>query len=416
MAHENIKFTAPHMALIDDYFYMFDTSENILIKKVSGGTVAYTYPILDYVGSQIKSLEHDGQYFWTLQDGLSPGWDVVLKKWAIEGYFCTLKDRIEISYEGSNRYDSDAFTIEHYHTTFAATVSGGNSYVCLTDYSSDSAIVGPGTVLTLGPNFSGEYEDVTVTGTILGNKIGLNFFTDYSYESGDPINISKYIWLFNNYNGVGIDGALYKFNASNGNYLGRYDGSQYKDITACTFERITAISKFDEIYSVVYVRDTDLVYLDTSSDSSVSIYCTMVLDNLQANGSTIIDVYDLVIYDGSVYRLQLRANYYGNDYVWGTHNYQLSPIRNFVDSITLSLYPDVLPTTGLNTSDATAVVKDQYLEPIVLKTVTFTDDDSVGFMTITNRLTNDHGVAISYYQSGISVGVVTVTASVTQFD
>ena len=416
MAHENIEFSEPHMTFVDEYFYMFNNSENMLIKKIDDGNVAFTYPILDNVGSQIKSLEHDGHYFWTLQDGSSPGWDLVLKKWAIDGYFCNLKDSIWINFDGSNRYDSDCFTLEHYHTTLAATVSGGDSFVCLTEYADNSNIVGPGTVLTLGPNFSGQYEDVTVTGTISGNILGLNFFTDYSYDIGDPVNIVKYIWLFNNYNGVATDGALYKFNANNGNYLNRYDGSQYKDITACTFDKITDIEQFDEIYSVMYIRDTDLVYLDVSSDSSISVYCTMVIDNLQANGSTVIDVYDMVINDGSVYRLQDRANYYGNDYIWTSYNYQLSPIRNFVDSITLSLYPDILPTTGLNTAEATAVIKDQYLEPIVLKTVSFSDDDAVGFMTITERLTDNYGVAISYYQSGISVGVVTITASVTQFD
>lgn len=416
MTHENIRFTEPHMAFVDGYFYMFDNSESMLIKKVSDGSVAYAYPILDTVGSEIKSLEYDGHYFWTLQDGTSPTWDMVLKKWVIEGYFCELKSSVDISYDGTDRYDSECFTLEHYHTTFAATSSGGDSFVCLTDYANNSSIVSPGTVLNLGPNSSAQYEDVTVTGTILGNKLGLNFFTGYSYEVGDPINIVKYIWLFNNYNGVDTDGALYKFDANDGSYLNRYDGSQYGDSKSCIFERITEINQFDEIYSIMYVRDTDLVFLDVSSDSSISVYCTMIMDNLQTNGSTIIDIYDLVIYEGAIYRLQIKANYYGTDYNWTTYNYQLSPVRNFVDSITLSLYPNILPTTGLNTSEAIAVVKDQYLFPTEWKSVSFSADDTVGFMTISENLTDTNGVAVSYYQAGISVGVVTVTASTTQFD
>ena len=140
------------------------------------------------------------------------------------------------------------------------------------------------------------------------------------------------------------------------------------------------------------------------------------MDNLKANGSTIFDVYDLVISDGSVYRLQSESCYYGVDYAWATYNYQLSPLRNFIDSITLGVWPDILPSTGLNTAEVTAIVKDQYSEPIAFTMVTFTDDDAVGFMTLSSSATNINGVAISYYQSGISTGTVTITASVTQID
>lgn len=416
MAHENLQFDEPHITIVDGYFYMFDTVNNMLVQKVDDGTVSFTYPILTSIGTTVNSLEHDGQYFWTLQDGSSPGWDVVLKKWAIEEHFCNLKDRIEINFNGINRYDSSSFTIEHYHTSFSATISGNSSYVCLSDYASNEYIVSPGTVLTLGPNSNGSYEDVTVTGTIYGDTVGLNFFTLHSYDEDDPINISKYIWLFNNYNGVQTDGALYKFDAHTGVYLNRYDGSEYGGIDACTFDRITEIYKFDEIYSLMYVNDTNLVFLNISNDNSISIYCSMIIDNLQANGSTIINVYDLSIQEGSVYRLQRRANYYGTDSSWGTYNYQLSPLRNFIDSITLSVFPSILPTTGLNVAEAKAVVKDQFYEPVVAKPVYFSDDDAVGFMTITKRLTDNSGVSISYYQSGISVGVVTITAEVTQFD
>ena len=207
MAYENIRFTEPHITIVDDYFCMFDNVVNMFVKKTSDAAFAFTYPTLTSVGYDVKSLEYDGTYFWTLQRGPIDGYDLLIKKWKIEGYFC---DKVtEISFIGNtfHRYKSECFTVECYNTSFYTTVSGGNSFVSLSDYTTTH--VDPGDTLHLGPNSDGKEEDVTVTGTIDDHVVGLNFFTTYTYKKDDPINMTKAIWLFNDYSGTSNTGALY---------------------------------------------------------------------------------------------------------------------------------------------------------------------------------------------------------------
>jgi hypothetical protein len=417
MAYENINVSDPHMTVANGYFYEFDRTSNCLIEKTSDGERVFLYVIKDSLGNRpVKSLEYDGFYFWTLQDGYRVDYDLLIKKWRINNYFCELENEINLTYSGSgHRYDSDAFTLEHYHTSFSVDVSGGSNYVRVNHYYDDCDIVTSGTVFTLGPNSNGYYEQVTITGSIGGDYIGLSSPTAYDYESGDKVNFNKYIWLFNNYNVEADAGALYKFDSESGDYIEKFADSEYKNVLACTFAKTTEISHVGTVNSLIYVKATNLKFLNVYSDP-FSTYCVMTMDNLSSDGFDVYPIYDLVVYGGSVYRLQKKAMYYGSDYSWSNYNYQMSPIRNFIDSITVGAYPTILPATGMNKSKITASVHDQYAQPSVLKPVSFYDNDSVGYMLYTEVYTDSSGVSESYYVAGITPATVTIEAIVTQYD
>ena len=92
------------------------------------------------------------------------------------------------------------------------TISGGTSTIYVDDlYKIDVA-----TELILGPNKDGDWEEVTVTGTVGDHEVQLNFFTLYDYEYGDSINFTKTFYLFNNYSVTGL--ALTMSNDAKGHF------------------------------------------------------------------------------------------------------------------------------------------------------------------------------------------------------
>lgn len=152
---------------------------------------------------------------------------------------------------------------------------------------------------------------------------------------------------------------------------------------------------------------------------TTSYYGTMSMDNVRKNQSTIITIYDIDIDGDNLYRLQGEATYYGTDYTWTTYNYQISPIRSFIDFITVDAVSHILPATGRNTTVVTSITLDQYGQGVVNRPVTFADDDPIGFVT-TKKVNTDifynTGRANTGYTSGTALRVVTIDASVTQED
>ena len=159
-------------------------------------------------------------------------------------------------------------------------------------------------------------------------------------------------------------------------------------------------------------------YLRYPVDSSI-YYGTMSVENLKVNQSTILPIYAIDIEGDNLYRLQLGATYYGSDITWSTYNYQVSPIRPFVDFITVDASTNILPATGRNTAIIRSVTYDQYGQGVVNRPVTFTDDDSIGFITRKEVYTDifyNTGKANTGYTSGTSLRVVKIDALVTQLD
>jgi len=403
MSYENINFKKPNVTVIDGYFYMFDEVWDGLVQKLDDGSTAFTYPLNTVISNSVRNLEHDGINFWGLENPAGDG--IVIRRWKIENNTCNLKDTFNLS----PGYSSEAFTVEHYHTTVATTISGGYSDIQVSRYY-DTVISGSVT-LTLGPNNSDQYEDVIVA-SVSGTNITLTSGTQYSYEVGDEVNFYLYLWVFNSDG----SGSLCQINAWTGNLLNQYNDSEYDNITACTFARINNVFT-SNVDALIYVKSTNLKFVNVDT---LSNYGVMTMDNLRKNGSTIIPIYDLAISGETVYRLQDEATYYGTDNDWGLlYNYQVSTVRPFVDSITVTAFPLILPANAKNVTQVTAAVFDQYGNGVKNKPVFFTDDDDVGYI-LTNPAYTDYffgtGQAKTAYRAGVDKHTVNIEGTATQYD
>jgi hypothetical protein len=134
---------------------------------------------------------------------------------------------------------------------------------------------------------------------------------------------------------------------------------------------------------------------------------------------SLIKVFDMVMDDQNVYRLQKSATYYGTTHgPWANHSYQLSSLDSFVTSISLAAYPAIIAANLTSTSNITAIVKDQFLQPIVSRTVKFTDNNEYGEMEHapgpSYDNTDSEGKAQTWYQSGSDATEVKITAVVEQ--
>ena len=231
----------------------------------------------------------------------------------------------------------------------------------------------------------------------------------------------------------GIDGLSYKFkaiktpNSLQLSYLTSISGVDsawfnFNPITIYTQECLLSLGMTSSLTTISGAYFNDLAfysgYLRYPVDSSI-YYGTMAMDNVRNNQSTIITVYDIDIDGDNLYRLQMEASYYGTDYTWATYNYQISPIRSFIDFISVDASTHILPATGRNTAVITSIVFDQYGQGVVNRPVSFTDDDPIGFVTSKTVYTDifyNTGRADTGYTSGTALRVVEIEATVTQVD
>ena len=456
MTYENITLRKRNVTMIDGYYYMFDQDQDALIVKTDDGTQAYSYPLDTIISNEVVSLEYDGRNFWSLEN--PGGNDVYIKRWNFENYILKIRDDFNISEDGSNKFDSNAMTVEHYHLRFYSDEPAGSNpiqmYVPKTEDSDFdlTAKLQSGMVISLGPNVDGQREDISVSsvtnaGTVGGQTIynvNLNSATTYDYSGpesptpadpdyrelyGDPASFYNKIWLFNNYDGTDSgSGALYSMSAyTEKGSLTKYPGGEYKNVRACTFYDVPNYifdrawqeteaedsTNWPKYNSIAYVRTTNLIFLNP--DDHDNSYGSMTMDNLEDDQATVITVYDLTMEGVNVYRLQNKATYYGSTYDWSSYNYQLSTLEPFITSISLRANPAILPANLTNTSEITAIVKDQFDLAISSKLVYFTDDDTAGEIIGANPATTDaDGVAITTYRAGDSAREVKITATAQQ--
>jgi hypothetical protein len=411
MASENIKLRKRNFTIDDGYFYMIDDDQDNLLKKTDDGNTAFSYPLDTLLTSEVKSLEFDGVYFWSLQ--ASGTNSLCIRRWQIDNYICRLQQTISLVQSGSHKYDSDAFSVEHYHTALSATASGGSSVLYIDDYWENNPTIS-GAKLYLGPNSSGEAELVTVTTTVSGG-VNLSSPTTYAYDSADLVNYFNNLWVFNNYNGlVSTTGALYKINAWTGAYIKKYENAAYKDVEAATFYKVPSFTEYGDTDMLCYVKGTNTLfsYVTENDSNTLSYYGSMVMENIKNDEATVITVYDMAIALDNLYRLQLTPD--GTATVWTYYSYLLSPLSSFVTSISLSASPAIIAANGLSTSTIAAVVKDQFLQPIVGRNVTFSEDGDGSITGGTVKATDSDGRADTVYTSGTSAQEVQVTAVVEQ--
>ena len=409
MAYENIRLRKQNITIVNGYFWMMDEDTDSIVIKTDDGTIAFSYPLDTTITNTVISLEYDGYNIWSMENTATD--QMTIKRWYIHNYVCTLRDTFNFIPSGSNKYDSEAFTIEHYHTTFSDYEGAGSTVLSVTDGSKMSS----GYTLVLGPNNNGQIEEVSVS-SAGANHVNINGTTQYNHEAGTPISFYKNIWMFNNYDGVDATGALYKFSAYTGSLVNNYSGGAFKDVKSCSFFDMVEVYGADS-NAICYIKGTNMIFLNP--DDLNSSYGSMTMDNVEDDQATNIVIYDFAIEGTNVYRLQRKATYYGTTGTFSdnTYNYQLSTLNAFITSISLSADPAILPANsgGLSsTSDITAIVKDQFNLPIVARIVYFTEDDPSGYVDPTNDNTDGDGIATTIYTAGTSAREVRLTATAQQ--
>lgn len=458
MAYENISLRKRNLTMIDGYFYTIDEDQDALIVKTDDGTQAYSYPLDNTLTNTIVSLEHDGRNFWTLEN---PSGDTIyISRWQIQNYVLQRKSYFTFDDATSTYYwDTNAFTVEHYHLRIYTDITAPNDtfqiYVPKTKQSNWdlTSYLQPGMTISLGPNINGQVEDLevnTVSLSVTGATQSIYEVTtttdcSYDYEApsvsgsadyreryGDPASFYTKLWIFNNYNGTdNSTGSLYSADAyTEMTSISGNPGGEYQNVESCTFYDTPNYifdrdwqdtpgnndsSNWTKYQSLIYVRTTNLIFLNPYDfDNS---HGSMTMDNLESNQAAVIPIYDITIEGVNVYRLQLKATYYGTTYPFSSslYSYQLSTLEPFITSISLSANPAILPANGVNISTITAIVKDQFDLPIVGKNVYFTEDDPVGEITGgTPKVTDAEGVATTTYTAGTSAREVKITATAEQ--
>lgn len=405
MTNENIRFSKNHLVVKEGYFYYIDEVSNILYKKISDGGSAFTYPIVTTFGNTpIKCLVFDGHFFWALQQN-SNNLDVTIKKLFLKNFVLELEETIEFTHDSNHSFNVNSFAVEYYSTTISGGVLKGASNIAL---NSCFSLVEPGTILTIGPNSEDLYEDVTVTGTINSNTFGLDFFIKNNYENNTPVYFSKNLLLINKYAYNAADaGALYK--------IGLPQKTIDEVIEDLDFVNMTSSCFYQDI-DKGYLVGTVGVNLRFIQIDTLVVEKTMTLDNISVNQDEVFQIYALQIENDTLYRLQRKATYYNTTYTFTTANFQVSPLRPFVDAVSIDVYPKILPSNGINIADITVIAKDQYAHPLVFKPVFIGDNDSTGYITITNTYTDLNGKAVSYYKAGLVPNTVSILATVTQYD
>lgn len=387
-------FLKPNMTVIEEYFYNFNDTEDMLVQKTSDGTTAFTYPFDTVVSETIRCAEWDGVNWWTLENSAVAD-SVVIKRWQVNNYICKLQQTININAGGGHLYAVACFTVEHYNTTITGSVhSPGVTTVYIE--SGYSGKVDSGMSVTL-KNANGDQETIGVTGAGDG-YINLAAGTSYTYINGDSCEWYNNIWLLNNYDGIDSStGALYKFNAYLGSYVARYDGGAYKDVTCMTFADVT-LPLVGAVDTLIYIKYKNMLFVDiTGVGSELDYYGSMVIEE-DGGGLS-----DLAVENDNLYMLHFG-------------NYILTTLTSFVTSIALLASPAIIAANAVSTSVVTAVVKDQYGAPVVARLVTFEVPVGAGYGSIAPLTdnTDSNGRASSVYTAGDDALTVAVTATVSQ--
>lgn len=408
MANENLKFRKPHMTNVDGYFYMFDDNTDMLLAKADDGSTAFSYPFDTLMNETVLSAEHDGVNFWTLEPGATNS--VVVKRMRLENYICNLKQTVTLS-SPSHNFLSEAFTVEHYHCTISGAYSPGATSITINGDMPGQ--LSGGMDITIKND---TYLETISVQNVVDNVITLADPIINSYSDSDELLFYNYIWMFNNADGTdNSKGALYKINAYSGSVIQKVESGAYRDINACTFAEVDHFSSFGAVNSLMFVKASNLLFIDINS-FPLSYYGSMAMDTINANDVDIIEVYDISMKDRNLYRLQLKATYYGTTSSWSQYSYQPATFNPMVASISLEASPNVIAANAISSSALTARVKDQFGQPVVARSVYFTEDDPDGFISSGGggENTDSKGEALAVYKSGISARLVKITATVDQ--
>lgn len=473
MARENIRLQEGNFTSDGTYFYSMLDGSQVLQQKVDDGTVAFSYPLDTTIPGNIKEIEWDGVYFWTLE-ARTGGTGITVRKWGIESFICKQQQKFEFIDGAVHTYDSDAFAVENYRLSVGINDNGagGYTYNMQDVHVSDNSMLEPGDVLTfvrrttsaaqrVGTSFveqatvqntiSGSTTLVRLTAPMQGNphgdgkgfrgpNIDIDTLGGVNPPTPDDVFVTKYLWIAND-NSPNAPGtpSLYKVRASNGSNLVQFSGSQYNDINGMAFyAKMNTGTGLDDANATKYnttvavesanggrqtyallARGSILLFFNTTTNV---IDRSMIMNNIKVDTVSIWDVSDMWV--GGVepnivlYRLQQGTTYKNQSLVlvnesWSDYNYEKQLLRRVVNSIAVTASPSVIPADGASTSAITAVLRDQYNNLVPSgKQVNWAEDSGGNRLASAQTPTDEFGVAKNTYTSGTTEQDVKITASV----
>jgi hypothetical protein len=431
---KNIRLINPNMTRVSGYFYSFDHQTDTMIQKADDGTLAFAYPLDTPIANTVRSLEFDGESYWTLEritEGTSSD-GFRIRRWVIENFVMVLQQTFVYQTNATDAFDSSAFTIERYSGTVVANGASGTPTISVNfgnDHTSVFNLITPGTHLFLGPStlagFTGQSQRVTVNSVTVPNLITLTSNKTVGFAVGDSVNFSKNIWFFSqNYlTTLGV-GGLYKTSIADGSILSRTQGGAYKDIDACGFHDVesfqagTALESYNGHY-LLFLRTNSLLFIDVL-DPQLTVVLSAIQNNINAATTSVFAVSDLGIQGNTLFRLQTQFNINGTESTETTYNYQLATFRPFPTAIALSAVEAIIPAGNATShSIITATVTDQYALPFITSpasTIQFATSGGGTGSSLSNTgqiALDSNGRATVTYNSGTTAGLVTITATVT---
>lgn len=475
MARENVRFQEGNFTSDGIYFYSMLDGSQALQQKVDDGTVAFTFPLDTAVAGNIKELEWDGVYFWSLED--RPGGDgVTIRKWAIESFICKQQQVFQFIDGATHTYNSDAFALEHYRLTVGVNSNGDDYTFGLADVNiSDTSMLEPGDVLTFVRQYTSTaqrvgtvfVEQATVQSVLSATQVRLTAAMSGTPHgaTGDPgdgrgfrgptttpgasepdtpdlVYVTKNIWMANDDspNDPGTP-SVYKIRAANGSNLIQFSGTQYEDINGLAFYTKYEYAPISDNYAgqppyreavvvdsseggrqtyLLVARDSTLLFFNT--DTNI-VDRSLVMNNIRVDTVNHWEVHDMHVGgiepDIILYRLQQGTTYRNQalnlvDESWAQYNYEKQLLRRVVNSIAVSVDPSILPADGNCVAEVSATLRDQYNDTVPSgRTVNFTDDAAAdGGVTAAQASTDEFGVARVQYAAGVNEKDVKITASV----
>ena len=429
---KNIRLINANMTRVDGYFYSFDHQTDTMIQKADDGTLAFAYPLDTPIGQPINDLEFDGQSFWTMENiSGTPSAGFRIRRWVIENFVMVLQQTFNFASDGNDTYESSAFTVETY-TSFLQSGASENTNIIQVAFEDDIFdLLTPGTRMYIGPStkqsptdFRGQYQAVTVNSiNEATNQVTLSSNLNVGFLGGDTVVFSKHLWFLNqNYQTTAGVGALYKADSLNGNLLLRQQGGAYKDIDAAAFHEVSSFEgnfvQFNKPY-LIFIRTNNLLFVNVNDDN-LTTELSAIQNNLNNDTTEVYAIYDLGLQGDTIFRLQLKFNINGTESSENTYNYQLATFRPFPIAIAITADPAILPAdAGVSSSAIEATVTDQYGLAFVKSPPAQIQFDTTGGGTgssldNTGLIPLDQfGKASNVYHTGITPGLVTISAEVT---
>jgi len=370
---DNIKLSKPNFTTDGAFFYSIHETAEVMFVKVDDGTVAFTYPLDTTPDQEIKELEWDGVFFWSLEDHDDGGVDgFVIRKWALDDFVCKQITSFSFIDDATHTYRASSFAVEHYRSSIGTGNDDGgggdspNGYtgVDLMDeiFLYDTSKIAVGDILYFVKRWTPAHhrfgtsniEQLLVNEVLSSTKVEFSTNTVVDvYGDGrgwrgmevdpsasepippDEVYWTKYLWVFNeNSPGPTSTPALYKINAYNGSLISQDSGTQYGGIGASTFYvQYNTASNTDPDeperqalkFHTSIVDDSSLggkqTYVVFIKSSSALLYNastgatdrSMIVDNVKVDTITVWPVFDMAVIgidpDVVLLRLQLGTTY-----------------------------------------------------------------------------------------------------------